>query len=783
MALVDATRRLRRPYADPPPVGRSDLRRDLPRQARLPSAPRDAPRRLARPEPLGQALLETPRVEFAQQAGGIGAAEGRGLLERRDRARQISQQTARRAERPQLLLYRIGHGFDALDPPARHLQDRRPECRVFAHAREGGILQQRGEGARAALEGRLQSLAGSGAVPALCGLARPQQLAVQALGIDASGLEGDGARVRPEPSAGVALQREGEAERGGEAECGDPESARGRAPRQPTLEGRDAAQREARRDAEQAGQDRVEVAVGERELEGEYLRDGREGREGQGPMDGLGVAAAQHDHEAREREQADAGAGKPPGVEGRERGWRLLECRGAVAAGRHGEVAHRECDAAAGVGPEIRVRIVDGYGACDGRCDGHRDYRQQPQPEAERAEFAQRHPLALGVAAPELGREDGQGEGGADLGQQPEPEEEAREPRAALGADEREQAAEQCEKALDLEDPRDRLDVGRMQEEEAHSSEGGGRRQARAHARIAVEGEERCAGREVQRETRQVVAAGRLAEELPLQRVEHEVHRRIVERQHRGAARRKPDRAQIFEAQGLDVGVAGDIEDVVRDERPRARGRVDHEEREAGQEQQQAEGGGCEVGSRERRGVPCHRWPVRLPRHLLRQPCASTRKRCAGLRAARPWRGGAGGNRTRDLLNAIQALSQLSYGPTRTAEANPSDPAVKGLAALRSRHARGIFASARRSGEIGIRRGLKIPRSHGLAGSSPASGTRAPAVRADGRAEDRGMSKAGGSQGVARLNVHRVRTSKQKGTSLSFGPAVSPATDQGDRKS
>ncbi len=27
--------------------------------------------------------------------------------------------------------------------------------------------------------------------------------------------------------------------------------------------------------------------------------------------------------------------------------------------------------------------------------------------------------------------------------------------------------------------------------------------------------------------------------------------------------------------------------------------------------------------------------------------------------------GGAGGNRTRDLLNAIQALSQLSYGPTR----------------------------------------------------------------------------------------------------------------------
>ena len=31
--------------------------------------------------------------------------------------------------------------------------------------------------------------------------------------------------------------------------------------------------------------------------------------------------------------------------------------------------------------------------------------------------------------------------------------------------------------------------------------------------------------------------------------------------------------------------------------------------------------------------------------------------------------GGAEGNRTLDLLNAIQALSQLSYGPTRTLQA------------------------------------------------------------------------------------------------------------------
>ena len=35
-------------------------------------------------------------------------------------------------------------------------------------------------------------------------------------------------------------------------------------------------------------------------------------------------------------------------------------------------------------------------------------------------------------------------------------------------------------------------------------------------------------------------------------------------------------------------------------------------------------------------------------------------------------RGGAGRDRTGDLLNAIQALSQLSYGPTREAQANPT---------------------------------------------------------------------------------------------------------------
>jgi hypothetical protein len=50
-------------------------------------------------------------------------------------------------------------------------------------------------------------------------------------------------------------------------------------------------------------------------------------------------------------------------------------------------------------------------------------------------------------------------------------------------------------------------------------------------------------------------------------------------------------------------------------------------------------------------------------------PYRSRRKKAGlppeALEASRAKGGGAEGNRTLDLLNAIQALSQLSYGPTR----------------------------------------------------------------------------------------------------------------------
>ena len=89
--------------------------------------------------------------------------------------------------------------------------------------------------------------------------------------------------------------------------------------------------------------------------------------------------------------------------------------------------------------------------------------------------------------------------------------------------------------------------------------------------------------------------------------------------------------------------------------------------------------------------------------------------------------GGAGGNRTLDLLNAIQALSQLSYGPTRGAKLTqvadkskeiarfeagaPGPSEARARASGSARCSVGWYDRAPcRSGGIGIRRRLKIAR-------------------------------------------------------------------------
>ena len=47
--------------------------------------------------------------------------------------------------------------------------------------------------------------------------------------------------------------------------------------------------------------------------------------------------------------------------------------------------------------------------------------------------------------------------------------------------------------------------------------------------------------------------------------------------------------------------------------------------------------------------------------------------------------GGANRNRTDDLLNAIQALSQLSYGPTRPGRVRPAKEVREGTRTVRRR--------------------------------------------------------------------------------------------------
>ena len=60
----------------------------------------------------------------------------------------------------------------------------------------------------------------------------------------------------------------------------------------------------------------------------------------------------------------------------------------------------------------------------------------------------------------------------------------------------------------------------------------------------------------------------------------------------------------------------------------------------------------------------------RRPARLPQQPDPDRPKTCyTSLTSNKPLRDGGEGNRTPDLLNAIQALSQLSYAPGRNAPA------------------------------------------------------------------------------------------------------------------
>ena len=116
--------------------------------------------------------------------------------------------------------------------------------------------------------------------------------------------------------------------------------------------------------------------------------------------------------------------------------------------------------------------------------------------------------------------------------------------------------------------------------------------------------------------------------------------------------------------------------------------------------------------------------------------------RCAGSR------GGAGGSRTPDLLNAIQALSQLSYSPDGSRKLSPGPWAVKSSCAwqVAARFGRSRVASQRRAArsmcllvaasphgmfarppagvaELAYAGHSKCPGPCGLVGSNPTSGT------------------------------------------------------------
>ena len=118
-------------------------------------------------------------------------------------------------------------------------------------------------------------------------------------------------------------------------------------------------------------------------------------------------------------------------------------------------------------------------------------------------------------------------------------------------------------------------------------------------------------------------------------------------------------------------------------------------------------------------------------------------------------RGGAGRDRTGDLLNAIQALSQLSYGPTQNAQANAPD----GVLSKGSFQSAGPRKTARAWGMLGFPAGVaKLV----YAGDSKSPGRKAVRVRipppAPGKSADCGaqvLHAAAGCCAPSKLGLQR----------------------------
>ena len=145
--------------------------------------------------------------------------------------------------------------------------------------------------------------------------------------------------------------------------------------------------------------------------------------------------------------------------------------------------------------------------------------------------------------------------------------------------------------ALELRDPRHRLDVRRVQQEHRAPRQGPRHGQPRRAQQRRQQGR---VGR-VQEQVDDVVAEGVVGEDLALERRQQQVDGRVV----RGVQARRPerieDRTQILPAESARIRIGDDVPEVVRQEGPMQRRAVD-QQRDRREYREQDSGGSRPCG-------------------------------------------------------------------------------------------------------------------------------------------------------------------------------------------
>jgi len=313
----------------------------------------------------------------------------------------------------------------------------------------------------------------------------------------------------------LGLERERERQRA----AGRERRAR-RTARQP----REASESPEQATADQSGQDEVEVAVGHREVERQQLRHRSEGPRRADPPGRLVATGAQRGNDPPREDRCGDEPGERPRIEERADGVGLVIGGGADTESRERQVARSDRGNRERVDPDVGIRHRVGAPDAVERRELREDVQCQHQrPQHEALDVAR---IGCAAAAPgqRLRRHHRQREDGRTLGRQCQREERRAEPWPAAKGEQCREREREREHRFELGDPRNRLDVRRMEREQNARQQ---RRADRDARRSQQHGEQRGVQR-VKQDVDDVIAGRRVAQQAPLEHVGGHVNRGVV---------------------------------------------------------------------------------------------------------------------------------------------------------------------------------------------------------------------------------------------------------------